>query len=288
MTVFLGQTVEGGVDSRLATALVAVESHLRELHRNGGVAVSFEQWAGIREPHKGTHPGGYHGQGIAIDMNYTTNPYIATRSGGTFGGESGTSQQVRSRAVDVYDRAVAFTFSGSDRSDTSWRVHDTIEQSYDHFQAASDCLAYYFSTVFSSDPVQINRPPVHGFDDLGDGDQAFGAFGGELVGGLDAAGSAIAELTKLMTEEWYAVHPGWPAPEQMYWQMLRDFEAVRIPMVFGNPSDVRSTRNPARGLFDLRREVVLAMVDIGGMSWGACDFGPSASGDMMHFDLGSH
>lgn len=272
----------------MASALADVESHLRAVYSDGGVAVSFEEWAGIREPHKGTHPGGYHGQGIAIDMNYTTNPYIATRSGQTYGGESGTTQQVRKRAVEVYDRAVAFTFSGSDKSDTSRRVHDTIDDTYDRFQTASDCLAYYFSAAFSSDSVRIDRPPIPWLDGLANGDSAFRAFGDELVGGIDSADMAIAELGKLMTDEWYTVHPGWPEPEAMYWQMLRDFEAVRVPMVYGDPSDVRATRNPARGLFDLRREVVLAMVRVGGMKWGACDFGPGASGDMMHFDLGSH
>ncbi|WP_264653279.1 hypothetical protein [Actinoplanes cyaneus] len=40
-----------------------------------------------------------------------------------------------------------------------------------------------------------------------------------------------------------------------------------------------------RGFLDIPRDVVLALVTVGGMRWGASDFGPRESGDIMHFDL---
>ncbi|HET9143112.1 hypothetical protein [Actinophytocola sp.] len=288
MTTFLGQPCENGVDPSMVAALAAVEENLRELHRAAGVESPFEQWAGIHEPHKGIYPGGHHAAGIAVDLNYTTNPYVATRTVHTFGGERGSAVAVRRAAVEVYDRAVAFTFSETDTSDTSCRIHDSIGDIYDHFQVASDCLVYYLGAAFSADPRRVDRRPVPGVAELADGDPAFDVFGAELPGGLAAADAVIAALDGQMSSDgWREAHPNWPyTPAQQYWQLLRDFELVRTPMVFGSPADVRSTRNPARGFLDLRREVVLALVEVGGMRWGACDFGPDESGDIMHFDLG--
>ena len=40
-----------------------------------------------------------------------------------------------------------------------------------------------------------------------------------------------------------------------------------------------------REFMNLRRELVIALRDYGGLQWGACDLGESQSGDMMHFAL---
>ena len=45
--------------------------------------------------------------------------------------------------------------------------------------------------------------------------------------------------------------------------------------------------NPVRGFLSLRREVVVTLCDVGRLRWGAGDFG-AESGDMMHFDQGTH
>jgi hypothetical protein len=75
-------------------------------------------------------------------------------------------------------------------------------------------------------------------------------------------------------------------PELLYYTVLRDYERVRVPMVFGHPSArPGATRNPAAGFLDLRKEMVVAMCDVARLRWGACDFGDT-SGDIMHFDLG--
>lgn len=68
-------------------------------------------------------------------------------------------------------------------------------------------------------------------------------------------------------------------------QVMADYEALRVPLVVGQPvARPRMTRNPAKGLMDLRRAVVVALCDVGGMRWGACDFGAGSSSDLMHFD----
>ena len=69
-------------------------------------------------------------------------------------------------------------------------------------------------------------------------------------------------------------------------QVAIDYSVLRIPLVVGSPSLIpKVTRNPARGLMNLRRPVVVALCDVGGLRWGACDFGRAESGDLMHFDL---
>ena len=68
-------------------------------------------------------------------------------------------------------------------------------------------------------------------------------------------------------------------------QVAADYAALRVPLVVGQPvARPRLTRNPAKGLMDLRRAVVVALCDVGGMLWGGCDFGVGSSGDLMHFD----
>ena len=44
-------------------------------------------------------------------------------------------------------------------------------------------------------------------------------------------------------------------------------------------------RDPLNGFLNLPSDLVYALRQIALLSWGAIDFGPSASGDVMHFDL---
>ncbi|MER9255370.1 hypothetical protein NKI59_26920 [Mesorhizobium sp. M0598] len=43
-------------------------------------------------------------------------------------------------------------------------------------------------------------------------------------------------------------------------------------------------RDPRNGFLNLSRDLVIALRDFGCLAWGASDFGPGASGDIMHFD----
>lgn len=47
----------------------------------------------------------------------------------------------------------------------------------------------------------------------------------------------------------------------------------------------RGPNDTVRGFMNLRRELVVALRDHGGLQWGACDLGETQSGDMMHFAL---
>src|SRR5215212_4666878 len=117
--VFLGKDSQGGVSTFLKGQLQGVEADLQQTWQNEGAPGTFQDWVGIREPHHAAHQGGNHTLGNALDINYQTNPYIATRSartngGVTYGGEAPPPPgitRVRVRAAAVYDRAMAFFVS---------------------------------------------------------------------------------------------------------------------------------------------------------------------------------
>ena len=103
-----------------------------------------------------------------------------------------------------------------------------------------------------------------------------------------------AELkSAISTYPWLADHydvgeadalPGVVVPAQV----AADYQALRVPLVVGTPErHPRTTRNPARGLMDLSRAVVVALADVGGLRLGLCDFGARESSDIMHADLAS-
>lgn len=65
-----------------------------------------------------------------------------------------------------------------------------------------------------------------------------------------------------------------------------------IAYLKGNPQELGywkksqsfGNRNPLNGFLNLHRDLVYALRQIAGLAWGAIDFGPYASGDIMHFD----
>jgi hypothetical protein len=287
---FLGWPCGDGVSQEMADRLAIIEDNLRQSYAGSGSSDPFETWCQINESHIGFRAGqGYHGTGTAIDVNYTTNPYIVTRTGSTLGGEAAANDQVdmRQRVIDACDRAVQFLYTSGDAADLSIRARDSIGVTYDRFQRVSDALIYYLTFAFTSAATRINRPPIHNVQDLPDGDPDFDRITSfELRTDKNTAISDVA--TRLSESDFIENHPDWPLnARQQFYQILRDYELVRTPMLFGNPQrPIVATRNPARGFLDLRKELVVAMVQVGNMRWGASDFGANFSGDMQHFDLG--
>ncbi|MGW2559139.1 hypothetical protein ACWCXB_07800 [Streptomyces sp. NPDC001514] len=304
---FLGQPVRPGqwVSSVMAQVLTAVEQDLWQTWTDQGQPEGgFLAWAGLNEPLIGWRSGhAFHGSGSAVDLNYDQSPYIVTRTGrGTgqiLGGEAGTldAERVRRRAVEVYDRAVSFFTGSGQPANVSIRVRDSIETTYDRFKLVSDALASYLWWAVSAQPVHIERPPIPDVEYLDAWDSAFEAIGGDERPMRPEDAIAQMEQNLYADSDWLALHPDLPGAEELYWQMLRDYEMVRVPMLFGSPAQpVTVTRNPCRGFLPLRRELVCSLVNVGNkvlagrgrMRWGASDFGPHESGDVMHFDLGGH
>jgi hypothetical protein len=309
---FLGHAVRGGVNPVMKQRLEDVEAHLqaqfdalppdqRVNPTDGTPATTVGQWAGIREaPGCWRNSTSKHGSGSACDINYTRTPYIVTRTevaaagGGTrtvLGGERAgrTLQTQRQRTVDVFDRAAAFVGAVGDTADVSARrPGESTATVYRRFRSTSDALRDYLQYAFH-EPTnpRVDRAP------LADPD---GATEAELLAAIPETerrplDEAVAELQTLLdNHEFQVVHSNWPHDARgQYLRMLRDYEMVRVPMVFGNPvATPAATRNPAGGFLDLRQELVEALVDIGHLRWGAADLGENESGDMHHFDLGDH
>lgn len=70
-------------------------------------------------------------------------------------------------------------------------------------------------------------------------------------------------------------------------QIRRDLFPLARNSAKGTMKDTpEKTKNPVRGLMDLDQRLVRAMIETGGLYWGACEFGGGQSGDLMHFDMG--
>ncbi len=307
---FLGQPCGAGINTVLRDRLTAVETHLRtrfaalpdaEKTKPGSTepAANHIEWMGIREPHIGWRSlAGFHASGSAIDIAISTNPYIATRTGTKLGGEKAGNSLTKQRAdaVAAYDRAMKFTRlapASPDQADVSSRTglpgapdRETTAHVYARFKAASDALAKYLSLAFHNpESVRINRPPVQKLDTI-TLDELFRRIPASERKQLDQAVDDIRAF--IADDQFAATHPDGPFVGQerdIFFQMLKDYEMVRIPMVYGEPSATPgSTRNPLRGFLNLREELVTALTDVGGLRWGASDFG-AESGDIQHFDL---
>ena len=112
---------------------------------------------------------------------------------------------------------------------------------------------------------------------------------GEATGAVWDRWKRVSDAVVAYLSPWYVSDAGQPGPlvgRVVPPQVAADYVALRTPLVIGAPSLAPPVaRNPARGLMSLRRPVVVALCDVGGMRWGACDFGRLESGDIMHFDL---
>jgi hypothetical protein len=92
------------------------------------------------------------------------------------------------------------------------------------------------------------------------------------------------KITRAQADQYFSASLGGAIVDEK--QRIADFHALRIPLVIGAPVDnPMFTRNPARGIMDLPKELVVGLMASGFKRWGAVDFG-AASGDIMHFDLG--
>jgi len=112
---------------------------------------------------------------------------------------------------------------------------------------------------------------------------------GESTGAVWDRWERVSDAVVAYLSPWYVSDAGQPGPlagRVPPPQVAADYVALRTPLVIGAPSLApKIARNPARGLMSLRRPVVVALCDVGGLRWGACDFGRLESGDIMHFDL---
>lgn len=256
---FLGRSVDGGVSAKMRDALAAVEAALRAEHAQlPEPRPEFIAWCDVRKNIGGHRPGrSFHGKGVAIDIDYEQNPYIATRTGKILGGEAaGRKLNVRAAAIEACDRACAAAGVPCDLA--ARRPGESTASVWDRFELVNAALPAYFGRYFRADAVLVKRRPMKGWQEATHA-QLAAALAGEMLPGV--------------------------VPADVPHQVLLDYEAVRIPMVRGGATARPPiTRNPARGFMTIPRHVAIALCEVGSMRWGASDFGSSESGDIMHFD----
>jgi len=261
---FCGFDVGGGAIAEFRERLLAAEQSLeRNLGMKGrdlGVELGISNIGGYRMN------AGRHGLGRAIDIDYSAAPYIATRTptstgGYVYGGEAaGASLHgVREAAMAACDRAVAWRYASGTADLAARRSGESTESVYLRFQKVDMAWRDYFGAVFGDSPNVQRLPGVPPLP----------------VELIDTA-TSLATIAKHS--------PGVDA-KAVRAQIIADFDAIRIPTVFGNPTArPAKTRNPVRGFLPFASALAVALCDVGHMRWGACDFGAHESGDVMHWD----
>jgi hypothetical protein len=308
---FMGLGVGGGLNPTMKGRLddVATELRARFTAVQGQAPADdaeLRQWAGldtIQGWRQQNSNGSFHCSGSAVDVNYRNQPYIVTRTGTTLGGEAAGASLTAERqaTVEVYDRAVLFVY-GDAQADVSARrqatdttARETTSEVYQRFHRVSDALRIYLGLAFLTAPDRVNRQPIA---NIATATEAQLLAGIPTTERLDETAGIEAVRQYILNHEFRhdapddTYHWSWEdsfLAREYYFQMLRDYEFVRVPMVVGNPAARPAvTRNPARGFLHMTEEFVVAMADTGRLRWGIADLGAAESGDTHHFDLGNH
>ncbi|MGO4441011.1 hypothetical protein [Rhizobium sp. RAF56] len=122
-----------------------------------------------------------------------------------------------------------------------------------------------------------NRPTSEIYDQLWSLDRDFRAY---LALRNDAT-----ELDQLLDERRQDGTPGIFNPGETNAHAAdRWHSAIAADLANLNGNDGFVDRDPRNGFLNLAKDLVIALRDFGCLAWGASDFGPSASGDIMHFD----
>lgn len=73
--------------------------------------------------------------------------------------------------------------------------------------------------------------------------------------------------------------------EQRNQEFIAYLQNNRDELQYWKNSATFTKRDPLKGFLSLHSDLVYALREVAGLAWGAIDFGPRASGDIMHFDL---
>jgi len=311
------QRAEGWLVGRMDVEIAQRETTGDAVHPEKGAPLApgnksdLRYWLGIRETHYGQRHGdgqAFHRTGSAMDVNYHSNPWMATRTRKKLGGESETDVAIAKKngntgrvqelsglaadAMDVFDRASAWIFgrranlhaapAHDDKMPRAEREANAVRQ-WARFQEVSDAVARYFAMVYSFDRGAVLEPVMKGpaMDEVA-GDGRTLPF--RSLAALAKHPDALERITAAIPN---APQPWSKDAAKVLRRMPDDLAAVARVLVRGTASRAPTeVRNPLLGVMDLKKELVQALVGVAGLHWGATDFGAASSGDMMHFDLG--
>jgi len=154
-TRFLGCSTR--VAPRLAEVLATVEAALYDEWTRamlGGAATqTFAGWHGVRGCGGYRKAAGWHGKGLAIDLNYSTNGYSATRHtsarGVVYGGEAAGAaiRGAREAFADACDRACV-ALDGAPADLAPRKAGESTGSVWDRWHRVSEAVRYYLAADY--------------------------------------------------------------------------------------------------------------------------------------------
>lgn len=154
---FLGCRVGGGCSRPFAEYLARTEALLRRRHAESHTLLAFDRWHGVYSVGGYRGGAGYHGAGVAIDINYTTNGYAVCARGAKLGGESAANAMPETRAAFLAAAQRACAKVGV-ACDLDWRrTGERTADVYARWRAVSDAIAAYFAPYYDREPRYVYR-----------------------------------------------------------------------------------------------------------------------------------
>jgi hypothetical protein len=278
---FLGHTIARGVRPEFLLKLADAEARIDDEYTMSGNRRPANN--GISSIGGFRNSAGYHGWGIAIDIDVARNPYVMHEAG---------EREIDAQVGEVYHRIARIMINRPIATPPTGRE-----------PAGGNQHSVIPALIGSGGPMTVGGP-------TGRRGRA-----GEYYDRLQLESDAMkryfalmndqAQLTAFLTTEWPQLHPNEPAPAaaELTRQMWQDFAALGGAIPRGGPPGVTGftppaagsgdrpfnptsagQQDPGQGFLTIPREVVLGLSQA--MSrWGAIDFG-GPSGDVQHFDDG--
>ncbi|MFZ0611837.1 MAG: S8 family serine peptidase [Desulfobacterales bacterium] len=246
---WLGMPIKQGIHLVLLKRLRRAQRFLMNLpaYQNLNPAM-LGRVLGLEEEHKGARPWtatrSMHTFGLGIDISYTHNPWLSNPARST------------SNISEITRRAAQFIGAKPrEQPGISARLlhqlaveHRDTTEIYRILAGWSNWLGSYFALATDPKRIESQLPVLNaGNPDIG----------------FIRPGETLASATKRWTRT-----------------IKSDFDDFATAVSRGG-RDREAVRN---GFMDMPRDLVLALREDACLAWGAVDFGPNESGDVMHFD----
>jgi N-acetylmuramoyl-L-alanine amidase len=215
---------------------------------------------------------GWHGWGLAIDIDYAKNPYVMHEAG---------EGDLDKLLTPVYERIAQFVLNRASVIPKTITTGKTkVGEMYDRLLEESNAMKTYFKAMPDQALIQKEL----------DKHKPFKTSFWKDVWGIADRTPSLDDLQEIMMRD-YVTLAGEPGPA-VSGKTYPDAKVVlkgtkvfdpksKVDVPFDDKGKLAS-RKPENGFLTIRKELVLALT-AEGLRWGAMDFGPE-SGDVMHFD----
>ncbi len=276
---FMGIAIKGGVSSAILQPLNAVETALAAVGTASSLGI--QSVSGFENPKPNGDPNGYHTWGLAVDVNYVTNPYIMHE-----GGEAALDIQLR----PVFNRIARLMLAHDSVIPDLGRGATNAKQVYAALKAENLAMLDYFA-LMQDGPALVQK--LNTVEGLLGYKAAFAS--GKTPGAPDMPDAAFVQ--RQMQQDWTVLTSRNPVPKivaapasSLVPHPTVFSSAPPVPAAMDRPFDgpaskgspLLAGRSPLFGYMNLSWDLVNAFVTRGWV-WGAIGFGVQ-SGDIMHFD----